>query len=112
MRSVASLLAPTLMPSRPERRFAARALARPASRPPLLNPIRLMTARSATSRNSRGLGLPVWGRGVSVPISTAPKPIANSPSTATPSLSRPAATPSGLANRRVPIWVASRGFGV
>jgi hypothetical protein len=36
--------------------------------------MRLITARSSASRNSRGFGLPACGRGVSVPTSTKPKP--------------------------------------
>ena len=34
----------------------------------------LMTALSSVSRNMRGLGLPSWGRGVTLPISTNPRP--------------------------------------
>jgi hypothetical protein len=44
-----------------------------ASAPALLNPIRLTIARG-TNRNKRGVGLPGWGRGVTVPTSTKPNP--------------------------------------
>ncbi len=40
-----------------------------ASAPGLLKPIRLISALSAGSRNSRGCGLPGWARPVMVPIS-------------------------------------------
>jgi hypothetical protein len=56
----------------PRRRFASRTAA--AACPRLLKPSRLITAASCASRNSRGLGLPAWGSGVSVPTSTKPKP--------------------------------------
>ncbi len=57
---------------------ARRAASRRAttSAPSLLKPIRLTTARSAGSRNSRGCGLPGCGSPVTVPISTWPKPSA------------------------------------
>ena len=38
--------------------------------------MRLITAWSSVSRNSRGRGLPAWARGVTVPHSTNPKPAA------------------------------------
>jgi hypothetical protein len=41
-----------------------------AAEPSLLKPIRLTSARSSISRNSRGAGLPGWGSAVTVPIST------------------------------------------
>ena len=62
--------------------------------------MRLITAASAVSRNSRGRGLPDCGRGVTVPVSTKPNPRRISAGTATASLSNPAARPIGLANRR------------
>ena len=40
--------------------------------------MRLITARSGASRNSRGRGLPACGRGVTVPVSMKPKPRRNS----------------------------------
>ena len=49
--------------------------------------------------------------GVSVPTSTAPKPAANAPRTATPSLSNPAASPTGLGQCSPAIVVARRGGG-
>ena len=60
----------------PAGRFASRALA--ASWPPLLKPSRLIAPRSRISRNTRGRGLPGCGRGVTVPISVKPKPMASS----------------------------------
>ncbi len=75
-------------------RAASRAKA--AAAPPLLNPSRLITPPSASSRKTRGLGLPTRGRGVIVPISTKPKPSRSSASGATASLSKPAARPIGL----------------
>jgi hypothetical protein len=44
----------------------------------------------------RGLGLPGCGRGVTVPISKNPNPNAASASICLPSLSKPAANPTGL----------------
>src|SRR5690606_33609923 len=61
----------------------------------LLSPMRLITARSGTSRNSRGFGLPSCGIAVTVPISMCPKPSASSPRTPIAFLSKPAATPKG-----------------
>jgi len=79
-----------------------------ASTPPLLNPIRLMSALAAGSRNMRGRGLPGCARGVTVPTSIKPKPSAPSASIYAPSLSRPAASPTGLGNF-TPITVRGRG---
>ena len=45
----------------------------------------------------RGRGLPGCARGVTVPTSMKPKPSAASPSMHAPSLSRPAASPTGIA---------------
>ena len=61
------------MPAQVARSAASRVEARPPG-PRLLKPMRLITARSSASRNSRGCGLPACGRGVSVPTSTKPKP--------------------------------------
>ena len=83
------------MPGRPDR-LASRVSA--TSAPRLLKPIRLITARSSTSRNSRGLGLPACGRGVIEPTSANPKPRPKSWSGTSASLSNPAAIPSGLGN--------------
>lgn len=66
----------------------------------LARPHLLMTASSSSSRKTLGLGFPSWGSGVTVPTSTKPKPTLYSPSTASPCLSKPAARPSGLRNRR------------
>ena len=66
------------------------------SPPSLLKPMRLITASSRSSRNSRGRGLPVCGFGVTVPISTKPKPSRSSASGASAFLSKPAAMPTGL----------------
>ncbi|MNT68482.1 hypothetical protein D3C72_2067190 [compost metagenome] len=60
--------------------------------------MRLMMAVASGRRNSRGFGLPGCGRGVTVPISTKPKPSWPKPSMASPFLSRPAARPTGLGN--------------
>ncbi len=55
---------------------------------------------SSGSRKSRGLGLPGWGRGVTVPISTKPKPSAFHSGSSWAPLSRPAARPMGERKRR------------
>ena len=55
-----------------------------------------MSARSAASRKRRGRGLPACGSGVTVPTSTKPKPRPSSASGTSPSLSKPAARPSGI----------------
>lgn len=60
-----------------------------------------MMARSSTSRNTRGLGLPGCGCGVTEPISTKPKPAPLSPVTASACLSKPAAIPTGLDSVRL-----------
>ena len=48
----------------------------------------------------RGRGLPAWPRGVTVPISTAPRPRAAKAAGARASLSSPAASPTGLGKRQ------------
>src|SRR3569833_1435423 len=83
-----------LTPTRTRRRPASRSAA--ARAPWLMNPIRMLSARSLGRRNSRGRGLPGCARAVTVPISTKPKPNAPSASYASASLSNPAARPSGL----------------
>ena len=55
---------------------------------------------SPASRNSRGRGLPSDGSADTEPISTCPNPSADSSGTARALLSNPAASPSGVANRR------------
>jgi hypothetical protein len=79
-------------------RRARSTLATSASTPSLLKPSRLITAWCSGSRNMRGLGLPSCGRGVTVPISTKPKPSANRASMWSPFLSMPAASPTGFGN--------------
>src|SRR5258706_6746548 len=74
------------------------------STPWFLNPSRLMMASCSARRNMRGLALPGCGRGVTVPISTKPKPSAASASMYSPFLSSPAASPTGF-GKRIPITV-------
>ena len=81
-------------PGRRDRRSPAAAAIAPA----LLNPILLTSARSAASRNIRGLGFPGCARAVTVPTSTNPNPSAASPRVPRASLSNPAASPSGPGN--------------
>ena len=71
--------------------------------------MRLMTASSRSSRNSRGRGLPVCGFGVTVPISTKPKPSRSSASGTSAFLSKPAAMPTGLGKFRPKARTASFG---
>ena len=80
--------------------------------PLLLRPERLMIARSAGSRKMRGRGLPAWGWGVTVPISTNPKPRAESSWNASPLRSKPAARPIGLGNRSPNTSRSSEGCSV
>ena len=94
----------------------ARVLARYASSrvragscPSELKPYRLITAPSSRSLNTLGLGLPGCGLGVTLPISTNPKPMASSAGNALASLSNPAARPIGFANRRPHASTASSG---
>src|SRR5579872_1691328 len=82
----------------PGPRGQRRSRAAAAAAPSLLNPIRLISARSAGNRNIRGRGFPGWARAVTVPTSTNPKPRAPSPDVARASLSNPAASPSGPGN--------------
>ncbi len=65
---------------------------------------------SSCKRNTRGLGFPSWGTGVTDPTSTKPKPNPNNPSTASAFLSKPAASPTGFANER-PQTSSSRTSG-
>ena len=58
----------------------------------------------------RGLGLPGCGFGVTVPISKKPKPKAPSASICSPSLSKPAASPTGL-GKVMPQIVWGSGLG-
>ena len=55
-------------------------------------------ALSFLSLNNLGFGFPIWGNGVTVPISTKPKPKEPSSSNKVASLSKPAASPTGLGN--------------
>ena len=68
------------------------------STPPLLKPMRLISASSWGRRNRRGWGLPSCPFGVSVPISINPKPSKAISSMRSASLSNPAAKPTGLVN--------------
>ena len=67
-----------------------------------------MIAPSLPSRKTRGRGLPGCGRGVTVPISAKPSPMASTAPTTRASLSKPAAMPSGLGNVRPHTFTASR----
>src|SRR5690606_9118231 len=99
--SLLSLFLPRLTPTGPSpcrRQLSRRAAA--ASKPWLLKPMRLITARSPVRRKRRGFGLPGCGRGVTLPTSTRPKPSRSSGPTASAFLSKPAARPIGLAKRR------------
>lgn len=60
--------------------------------------MRLITAWYSGKRNMRGFGLPSCARGVTVPISTKPKPSASNASICSPFLSSPAPSPTGLGN--------------
>ena len=73
--------------------------------------MRLMTAWSSGSRNSRGRGLPACGSGVTVPVSTKPKPSRISAATATASLSKPAARPIGLGNAAQDVTASAGSSG-
>ena len=107
MRSAESLLAPILTATIPGRPARARSRTSAASAPPLLNPIRLMTAASSTSRNRRGLRLPACAKGVIDPTSVKPKPSPSSASGTSASLSNPAATPTGLGKESPANFTAS-----
>ena len=85
----------TPITARAERRRSCASRRAAASAPWLLKPIRLITARSGTSRNSRGRGFPSCAIAVIVPTSMCPNPSAYSPLAARTSLSKPAATPNG-----------------
>ena len=99
------------------REGAARAASRlsAASAPCELKPSRLITPWSASSRNSRGRGLPGCGSGVMVPTSTKPKPTRSRASGTSAFLSKPAAMPTGFGklspNTRSASRLSSRGAG-
>ena len=76
------------------RKPARRTFETNASRPSLLKPSRLISARASGRRNMRGFGLPGCASGVTVPTSMKPKPSAASPSMQRPFLSSPAARPT------------------
>ncbi len=103
-----SLFLPILMPITPWY-FASLTLATRWSTPLLLKPMRLMIPSAGITRNRRGLSLPLWGLGVTVPTSIKPNPMAPNASMHSPSLSRPAANPTGLA-KESPMTVTGR-FG-
>jgi hypothetical protein len=92
------MLAPTTS-SWPDRGLD-RSRAATTAAPWLLKPIRLINARSAGNRNSRGLGFPDCGSAVTVPTSTNAKPRAPRAHSPTASLSKPAASPSGPGSSR------------
>ena len=97
-RSVLVLLAPRLRPTgMPAPRAANRAQI--TSAPSLLNPKRLIAARSSLRRKSLGLALPGCGRGVAAPTSRNPKPAFDKGAIAVAFLSKPAASPTGLGNK-------------
>ena len=73
-----------------------------ASRPQLLKPSRLIIAWSSIIRKMRLPGLPSCGLGVTVPSSMDPNPMPARAGKAKPSLSNPAARPTGFWN-----WVPS-----
>lgn len=85
-----------------------------AAEPSLLKPMRLISARSATRRKRRFLGLPGCGSPVTVPISMWSKPSIDMPSIATAFLSKPAASPKGpcirspKASVRSSLWRGAR----
>mmetsp|Transcript_15355 Transcript_15355/g.51696 ORF Transcript_15355/g.51696 Transcript_15355/m.51696 type:complete len:223 (+) Transcript_15355:673-1341(+) len=94
-------LAPTPNPFEPtflnvSRRWAT------VSTPSEFRPKRLMMAPSSRRRKTRGLALPGCSKGVTPPTSQKPKPMSCKPRMASPCLSKPAATPTGLSNSRVP----------
>ena len=66
--------------------------------PLLLKPSLLITACSLNRRKTLGLGLPICGRGVTVPTSKKPKPNSPKQSIKSPFLSSPAAVPSLFLN--------------
>ena len=92
----------------PPRLARAASRASTAASPSLLKPKRLITASSASRRNSRGRGLPGCGSGVTVPTSTKPKPTRSSASGTSACLSKPAASPTGLGKVSPNARVASR----
>ena len=107
-RSVLSLLAPRFNPRTASRgRFARRSAM--ASMPWLLNPNRLIAAWSSVRRKRRGFGLPGCGRGVAAPTSKKPNPARERPRSASAFLSKPAASPRGLARLRPATVVRRRG---
>ena len=93
------------------RRLTRATRAATVAAPWLLNPIRLITARSGMRRNSLGLSFPGWAIAVTVPISTCEKPKAPRPRMPRPSLSNPAATPNGPVNSNPSALVRNRPAG-
>ena len=67
-----------------------------ASQPSLLKPILLISACDLFRRNNRGFGLPPCGFGVTVPTSIKPNPSNSKARIYFPSLSNPAASPTGF----------------
>ena len=79
-----------------------------SSLPLPLKPRRLTTPRSAASRNMRGRGFPGCRSAVTVPSSAKPNPSSGQRCGATPSLSKPAASPIGFGKSMPRIRCASR----
>src|SRR6185312_10319908 len=109
MSSSVSRFLPILAPTRPPRPRRAARRVTTAGSPPLLKPRRLTSAASSPRRNRRGRGLPGCGRGVTVPISTKPKPKRSIASGTSASLSKPAASPTGFGNSRPQSLMARLG---
>jgi len=65
----------------------------------------LITAKSSGRRNNLGFGFPSCGKGVTLPISTQPRPKRANPDTHSPLLSKPAASPTGFDRSNDPILV-------
>ena len=78
----------------------ASSLVRAGPCPSELKPYLLITAPCSRSLNTLGFGFPGCGFGVTLPISTKPKPMDSSAGNALASLSNPAAKPSGLVKRK------------
>ena len=104
------MLIPTGMRGqRPESR-CRRSRSETTSAPSLLKPRRLIKADCSGKRKIRGFGFPGCGFAVTVPISTKPNPSAAHARSATPFLSKPAASPTGLGNE-IPKTVVGLGGG-
>jgi hypothetical protein len=97
VRSLESLLAPTLTPTMPP--APARAASRDSAAPHLAVEAEPVDhGLVGLEPEQRGRGLPGCGSGVTVPISTKPKPRPSSASGTSACLSKPGAIPIGLGN--------------